>query len=169
SVNNLFGPDVGMVSRGISTLGGRKILVVIDGVVCPTDDYKWINPQELTNVTLLKDASTTPIYGIQGANGVLVLTTNTGHVGQSRTRFYYDHSFQEMTNRPLSLSSAEYALMRNQAAYNDNREVGRFSQYSQEEIDGYSSGIGYYPDNNWVDMYLKPLTQMQRIGVDVSG
>lgn len=169
SVNNLFDPDVGMVSRGISTLGGRKILVVIDGVVCPTDDYKWINPQELESVTLLKDASTTALYGIQGANGVLVFTTKRGHVGKSKTRFYYDHAFQEMTNRPLSISSAEYALLRNQAAYHDNRSAGKFSQYTEEEIDGFRSGIGYYPNNNWVDMYLKPLTQMQRIGMDVSG
>lgn len=169
TVNNLFNPEVGMVSRGISTLGGRNILIVIDGIVCPTDDYKWINPQELESVTLLKDASTTAIYGIQGANGVLVLTTKRGHIGKPKTRFYYDHSFQEMTNRPMSYSSAEYAMMRNQAAYNDDRSVGMYSQYSQEEVEGYSSGVGYYPNNNWVDMYLKQVTQMQRVGMDVSG
>ena len=169
SINDLFNPGVGMVSRGISTLGGRQILIVIDGIVCPTDDYKWINPQELESVTLLKDASTTALYGIQGANGVLVLTTKRGHVGKPNTRIYYDHSFQQMTKRPMSYNSSEYITMRNQAAYNDDRSVGMYSQYSQEEVEGYSSGIGYYPNNKWVDMYLRQVTQMQRVGIDVSG
>lgn len=169
SDNNLFNPNVGIVSRGISTLGGRQVLIVIDGIVSPTDDYKWINPQELESVTLLKDASTTAIYGIQGANGVLVINTKRGHIGKPKTRFYYDHSFQQMTKRPMSYNSSEYATMRNQAAYNDDRSVGMYSQYSQEEVEGYSSGIGYYPNNKWVDMYLKQITQMQRVGIDVSG
>lgn len=169
SINNLFNPDVGMVSRGISTLGGRQILIVIDGIVCPTDDYKWINPQELESVTLLKDASTTAIYGIQGANGVLVLTTKRGYIGKPKTRFYYDQSFQQMTKRPMSYNSSEYVKMRNQAAYNDDQSLGMYSQYSQEEVEGYSGGVGYYPNNNWVDMYLRQVTQMQRVGIDVSG
>lgn len=167
--NNLFENTVGLVSRGIATLGTRNMLIVIDGVVCPTDDYKWLRPEEIESITLLKDASTTAIYGIQGSNGVLAITTKRGHLGKLKSRFFYNHSFQQMTKRPLFINSLDYATMRNQAAYNDNPSAGLFSQYSQEELDGFKSGIGYYPNNDWVGMHLKELVQLQQVGMDVSG
>ena len=167
--NNLFEPTVGLVSRGIATLGTRNMLIVIDGVVCPTDDYKWLRPEEIESITLLKDASTTAIYGIQGSNGVLVIATKRGHMGQLKSRFFYNHSFQQMTKRPMYYNSVDYATMRNQAAYNDNPSAGLFSQYTQEELDGFKTGEGYYPNNDWVGMHLKELVQMQQVGMDVSG
>ncbi len=169
SDNNLMNPSIGLASRGISTLSGRNLLMVVDGVITPSSDCKYITAQEIESISLLKDASTTAIYGIQGANGVLVITTKRGKAGRASVNVTYDASLQQMTNRPISYDSWEYATMRNQAAYNDNNSAGRYSQYSQRDVEGFRSGSDYYPNNNWVDKYLTKLTSLHRIGVDVTG
>lgn len=154
--------------RGISTVNGSKPLVIIDGVVCPTQYFEFISPKEIENVSVLKDASATAIYGIQGANGALVITTKRGYNGKKKVEVYADQSFQQMIKRPMFINSARYAELRNEAGERDG--LGQYSQFSQEAIDHFRAGDDpAYPNNNWYDMFVKDIVMRQRVGVNVTG
>ncbi|HWK56495.1 MAG TPA: SusC/RagA family TonB-linked outer membrane protein [Parapedobacter sp.] len=154
--------------RGHSSVNGNDPLIIIDGVIAPTQYLEFISPKEIESVSVLKDASATAAYGIQGAAGVIVITTKRGFTGKLNVEGYADYSFQQMTRRPLFVNSAQYAELRNEAGERDG--LGTYSQFSQEEIDLFRSGsdIGY-PNNNWFDDYVKDFVMRQRVGVNVSG
>lgn len=154
--------------RGISTVNGRAPLVLIDGVICPNTNYEYISPKEIESITLLKDASTTALYGIQGANGVIVIKTKRGYTGKTAVSVSYDQSFQQMTNRPMALDSWEYAGLRNLAGKNDG--LGDYSQFPEEAVEKYRAGDNpLYPNNDYYSMYVKPITLMERAAVNVAG
>ena len=154
--------------RGLSTVNGREPLVIVDGIICPNTNYAYITPKEIESVTILKDAATTALYGIQGANGVISIKTKQGYIGKTKVEVTYDQSLQQMTKEPLFVNSADYAGMRNQAGYNDG--LGVYSQFSKEAVEQYRMGGNeMYPNNNWYDMFIRPLTSMSRVGVNVIG
>lgn len=161
-------PGVRMWIRGLSTVNGTTPMVIVDGVLCPGTNYVYFTPEEIESVSVLKDAATLSLYGIQGANGVIAIKTKRGSVGAPRVVVTFDESFQKMTRHPRIFSSLEYASLRNQAGYNDG--LGRFSQFSQWDLDQYramdSEG---YADNNWYDMFRGDLQLMTRAGIAVSG
>ncbi|HMM17328.1 MAG TPA: TonB-dependent receptor plug domain-containing protein, partial [Petrimonas sp.] len=154
--------------RGFSSINGNDPLIIIDGVIAPTQYIEFISPKEIESITVLKDASATAVYGIQGSAGVIVITTKRGHDGSLNVEAYADQSFQEQTRKPLFVNSAQYAALRNEAAERDG--LGSHSQFSQEEIDLFRSGDDpRYPNNNWYDLYIKDVVMRQRLGVNVSG
>jgi TonB-linked SusC/RagA family outer membrane protein len=154
--------------RGISSINGIAPLVIIDGVICPSQYYEFITPKEIESVTVLKDASSTAIYGIQGANGAIVITTKRGYSGKRIVEAYADFSIQQMTNRPLFINSAQYAELRNEAGERDG--FGAYSQFTQAQIDQFAAGDDPgYPNNNWFDMFIKKAVIRQRVGVNVTG
>ncbi|NCB06546.1 MAG: SusC/RagA family TonB-linked outer membrane protein, partial [Bacteroidia bacterium] len=153
--------------RGISTVNGIKPLIIIDGVVCPTQYFEFISPKEIESVSVLKDASATAIYGIQGANGAVVITTKRGMNGKKKVQAYADQSFQQMIKRPMFINSVQYAQLRNEAGERDG--LGAYSQFSQDEINQFQSGEAGYPNNNWYDMFIKDIVMRQRVGVNVTG
>jgi len=154
--------------RGSSSVNGNNPLLIIDGVIAPTQYVEFISPKEIESVSVLKDASATAIYGIQGSSGAIVITTKRGHNGKLNVEGYVDQSFQQMTKRPLFINSAQYAELRNAAGERDG--LGPFSQFSENDIEQFRLGsdIGY-PNNNWFDQYIKDFVMRQRIGVNVSG
>jgi TonB-linked SusC/RagA family outer membrane protein len=154
--------------RGFSTRNGIAPLVIIDGVISPTMSYEYLTPNEIESISVLKDAATTSIYGIQGASGAIVITTRRGFVGKKKIDVYFDQSFQQMTKRPLTVSAAQYAQLRNQAGVNDGLEP--YSQFSRIEIDGFEAGTDpLFPNNDWYNMYIKDYTLMQRAGLNIAG
>jgi TonB-linked SusC/RagA family outer membrane protein len=157
--------------RGLSAARSTDPLVVVDGLPISYNSnqtLEYISANEIESVTLLKDASTQALYGIQGANGVLVVTTKRGRKGPLRVKTRLDQSFQEVTTQPAVYASADYALLRNQAAVNDGREPNYF--FSDEQIAQYRSGTNeMYPSNNWYKRYIKDYASMQRMGVNVTG
>lgn len=156
--------------RGISAGRINEPLVVIDGIVCSyqsNETLEYISANEIESVSVLKDAASQALYGIQGANGVIVITTKRGQKGPLRITGRLDQSLQEVTTRPTYFSSAEYAELRNQAAEND----GVPAPFSAEEIAHYRNGDrpDLYPDNNWYNRFMKDVASMQRLGVNLSG
>lgn len=154
--------------RGLSTVNGSTPAIILDGVLCPNTSYAYLSPDEIESVTILRDASGLSLYGIQGANGIISIRTRRGPVGRTRVKVTVDQSLQQMTRRPLFVNSGDYAEMRNQAGYNDG--LGRYSQFSQEDVALYRAGGNeLYPNNNWYDMFVRPLTSMTRAGITVYG
>lgn len=154
--------------RGQSSVNGNNPLIIIDGVIAPTQYLEFISPKEIDDITVLKDASATAAYGIQGAAGAIVITTKRGYSGKLSVEGYADQSFQQMTRRPLFVNAAQYAALRNEAGERDG--LGAYSQFTQNEIDLYSAGTDIaYPNNNWFDHYIREFAMRQRLGVNVAG
>ena len=158
--------------RGLATSRWSGPLVIVDGIICAYNSnqtLEYISPSEIESVTILKDASTQALYGIQGANGLIVITTKRGKHNGLKINTRFDESMQQVTTTPTIYSSADYAEMRNQAAYNDGHGLNYL--YSDEQIAKYRSGEdpNLYPNNNWYGRFFKDFASMQRFGIDVTG
>ena len=103
--------------RGIGTFNstGLEPLVVIDGVESDAATMNALDPNEIMNISVLKDASSTAVYGVRGANGVILITTKRGESGKVRINFTYRFGLTSMVSLLKPLGSYEYALYRNEA------------------------------------------------------
>ena len=159
--------------RGLSDMHSNGPLYVIDGVVCcpgtSTYNIPYISPEEVKSITVLKDAASEAIYGTEGASGVIVITTKRGITGKMKVSCSIDESLQQVTTKPTFINSAEYATLRNEAAYNDG--LGANYYFSDADIENYKTGKDkyLYPNTNWRAMLMKNIVQMQRVGVNISG
>lgn len=157
-----------LIVRGLTTTNGNKPLIVIDGQVCPNVNYMYITPEEIEAVTVIKDAPALALYGIQGGNGAIVITTKRGRVGRNSVSVYFDQSLQHVSKSPLEVSAGDYARLRNQAGYNDG--LGLYSQFSQAEIDAFDDPANtlYTTYNPYGEMFNKTMW-MTRAGVSLTG
>ena len=157
--------------RGLSAARDNGPLVMIDGIVVSYNSNQtldYISANEIESVTILKDASTQALYGIQGANGLMVITTKRGKKGGVQVQARLDQSMQQVTTQPTFYNAADYAEMRNQAAFNDGHGLNYL--YNDAQIAKYRAGDNpNYPNNNWYDRYLKDFASMQRVGINVTG
>ncbi len=110
-----------MYLRGAATLNGQSPLVLIDGV--PRDNIRTIDPSEVESVSVLKDASATAVFGVRGANGVIIITTRRGKEGTAKLSLSYNQTFSSFAYQPSRLHSLEYLDMRNQALGNDGQPL----------------------------------------------
>jgi TonB-linked SusC/RagA family outer membrane protein len=166
--SELSNSGVNKLIRGISTVNGTAPLIVIDGVICPSGDWDYLTPKEIESISILKDGSSTAIYGMQGAGGAIIITTKRGFAGSKKIEAYVEQSFQQMTRKPEFIPSAEYAALRNQAGVNDG--LGAYSQFDREVIDGFNEGNNpLYPNNDWYGMFVNDITYMQRAGLNIAG
>jgi TonB-linked SusC/RagA family outer membrane protein len=112
--------DAKIYIRGISTFtGSSNPLIVVDGIEQPAEQaYTRMNsmdPNEIDNISILKDASATAVYGIRGANGVIIITTKRGKLGKPSISLSSSIGFTKATNLMHNVSSYQWALMRNEA------------------------------------------------------
>ncbi|MDR1202726.1 MAG: SusC/RagA family TonB-linked outer membrane protein [Tannerellaceae bacterium] len=168
SNSELSNANVVKFIRGISTVNGTDPLVIIDGVISPTDNWDYLTSHEIESISILKDGASTAIYGMQGAGGAIIITTKRGAIGKTEIEAYFDQSLQQITRKPRFVSSAEYVALRNQAGMNDG--LGAYSQFSQSVVNGFNENNNpLYPNNDWYSMFVKEFVLMQRAGVNISG
>ena len=110
-------PDVRI--RGVGTLNNASPLYVVDGMLL--DDISFLNPNDIESVQILKDASATAIYGSRGANGVVIITTESGRPGTSIISVSSYFGFQRVSNRVDMVNAQQYAILANESAENENR------------------------------------------------
>lgn len=152
--------------RGIATLNGTAPLVVVDGVEGRT--ISDIEPSDVESVSILKDATATAVYGIRGANGVILITSRRGSALKAPAiTFTSQYGIQTPTKIPEVVNSFEYATLYNQA----NKNNGQPLTYSQAQLDGYKNHIDpyLYPDNNFEDILLRNNSVMTRNNLQVIG
>lgn len=156
--------------RGNSSPNGGTAVVVIDGF--PYDYnanqlFEYITANEVESISVLKDASAQALYGISGANGVIVITTKRGIKQPLKIDVSVNHTLEQRTITPPHISSADFVQLRNQAALNDGSEP----YFSQTTVDGFLSGEDRdrFPDNNWREMNARDITQMSRVNVNLTG
>ena len=138
--------------RGIGTLNDNDPLVLVDGIEYSMDE---LNPADIASISVLKDASAA-IYGSRAANGVILVTTKTGH-GASKVNYDYYYGIQKPTFMPDAIwDPIAYMKLKNQAVLNEGQTQ---VNYSDDEIAEYEAGMKTdpytYPANNWFDIALE--------------
>ncbi len=114
------GSDAIFRIRGTGSFNGADPLFVVDGMI--VNDISFVNPQDVENVSVLKDASATAIYGARGANGVIIITTKRGEAGQEAQVNVTSYYGTQEVVRTIGLTNAqEYATLANELAANEGR------------------------------------------------
>ena len=103
--------------RGISSYSGNDPLVIVDGINLTLDDMASLDPNNIESISVLKDASTTALYGVEGGNGVILITTKGGKRNQE-TQFSFDSSYgQQSVEKTIAvLNATEYAAILNEGS-----------------------------------------------------
>lgn len=160
--------DVTLYLRGASTTNGASPLIMIDGV--PRDNISSLDPNEIASVSILKDASATAVFGVRGANGVIMITTRRGEVGKQELNITADYSIQSFITRPDRIHSWEFAELRNQAARNSGTSEENLP-YSPYMIEKYRSGDDpvFYPDKDPYDAIFRKWAPQFRVNMNLNG
>lgn len=170
-----------MYLRGAATTNGKSPLILVDGV--ERDNIRTIDMNEVESISVLKDASATALYGVQGANGVILIQTRKGQKGKAQLNISVDQSWTSFTKEPSRLHSWEYCELRNEALMNDSQAP----EFSEETIAKFRNPLlgldpsspdydnqvairkAVYCDNDYYRMYLKSNTPQTRANANISG
>lgn len=161
-----------LLIRGVSTFSDNTApLVMIDGVERP--NYNGLDPNEIESVSILKDASATAIYGVRGANGVILITTRKGQKGKPHLSYSGNVAVQSPTALPHYLNSAQYCEMYNEALKNDAYTKGTayVPRFSDEDIKLYRDGTDpiMHPNTDWVGTFLRKASLRTQHNFNISG
>lgn len=162
------GAQTGSITiRGKNSINAASPLVIVDGVPGSMNN---IDPQDIESISVLKDAASSAIYGVQAANGVIVITTKKGKAGQkARVNYSGTVSWASPTARLKFLGSADYAELYNEATLNENPNAPLL--YSAEDIQKFRDGsdpIGH-PDTDWYNEVFKKSALETQHSLSVSG
>lgn len=155
--------------RGQATLNQNSPLVMVDGV---QREFNRIDPNNIESITVLKDASATAVYGVRGANGVILITTKRGEESKPQISYSGYVGVQNPVRVPDYLNAYDYATLYNEAQLNDNPDLTRDDlTYSEEDIEKYRNHSAPYthPDVDWNKEILRNNAPIQRHSVSMSG
>lgn len=150
--------------RGSNTLGDNNPLIVVDGIA--NRDMNRINPADIEDITVLKDASAA-IYGAQAANGVILITTKRGVEGKPQITLNLNQGWSTPTVLPEMADAATYAEMINEVNSYDNLPP----KFSADEIQKYRDGSDplRYPNTNWYDAAMKNFASQNYANFELRG
>jgi len=152
--------------RGITTINNSDALLLVDGVEQRIQD---INPDDIESISILKDASTTAIYGSRAANGVVLVTTKRGQDGKVSINFNTYWGAQNVTDKPQHMETVTYMKQQNYAFQNAGQAPRYSDTFIQEWIDNHAKDpITYRPANQWQDVMYHSALQ-QNYSLTVSG
>lgn len=151
--------------RGISTTGTSTPLVLVDGV---ERDFSNLDPSEIADITILKDAASAAVYGVKGANGVILVTTRRGDVAS--TTVTYNASLTMSGNAEMIelLDGEEFAYWHNKASDLD----GLMREYSEQQIGYIRNGNdpqGIFGNTDYLDLIFKKVAYGQNHNLSISG
>jgi TonB-linked SusC/RagA family outer membrane protein len=155
--------------RGVSSLNsnGNQPLIIVDDIEYTYDQLSQINVNEIESISILKDASTTAVFGIKGANGVLVVTTRRGVAGKPKFNLRVEAGLQNPVMTPKFLDAYHTAALVNEAYAND----GLTQLFTQTDLDLFKSGTDPYghPNVNWYDAIMRKSSMQANTNLDISG
>lgn len=147
--------------RGVSSFKGSATpLVLVDGI---ERDLDLVDTEDIESFSILKDASASAVYGVRGANGVILITTKKGKQGKASINVNAEFGLTQPTKRPDMMGSDKWAQMYNEAAGTQ--------YYSLEEIDKYRTNADpdLYPNVNWFDSMFNDMASNQRVNLNITG
>ena len=151
--------------RGISSFtGNTNPLVLVDGVERSLHD---IDPEEIASFSVLKDAAASAVYGVRGANGVVMIETKRGKIGKPQVNVRFEHSFTQPIKIPDYIGSVKYLELINEMY----AEQGRNPFVSEATLLNYKNQTDpeLYPDVNWWDVISKDHADNTKANVSVNG
>ena len=160
--------------RGVATFadgeGSQEPLVMVDGI--ETTNFNNIDPNEIESLSILKDASSTAVYGVRGANGVILITTKRGNTGKPTITYSGNFAMNQFTDIRETMNAEEYTRSYNEARKYDAYITGGYSpRFNDDELAKYASGEDpiFYPDVDWYDLMLKKRSFTTQHNVNISG
>jgi TonB-linked SusC/RagA family outer membrane protein len=153
--------------RGISTLGSSSNsypLILVDGVERTINN---IDPNDIESFSILKDASSTSVYGVRGANGVILVTTKRGKAGRTNINIDYNQGVTQFTRVPQIADGVTYLKLANEASITR----GGPAIYTQDRIDKTISQADpyLYPNVNWFNEIFNKTGQNKKANLNISG
>lgn len=161
--------DATLYVRGVGSLteGLSSPLILVDGV---ERSFSQLDPNEIDDITVLKDASATAVFGVRGANGVILVTTKRGQQGKAQVSFSTSYALQMPMRIPEFANSYEYASTYNQAQIADGvpEESLVFKPEIIEAFRTRSNPLAY-PDTDWANMLIKNTALQTQHNFTISG
>lgn len=164
--------DAQIYIRGRATFAGdAQPLVLVDGV---ERSFSQIAPDDIETISVLKDASATAVYGVRGANGVMLITTKRGKEQKPVVSLTANWQIQSPTRKDTYLDSYQSVMLLEEALAND----GLPSQFSADDIEMYRRSVAgelsgrdamLYPNVDWYGQVLSNTAPAQRYNVSVTG
>ena len=160
--------------RGVRTLNSdaRDPIIIVDDV---ERDISFLDAFPIDKVTILKDAAATAIYGMRGANGVILVNTKRGEIGKTNISFTQEFGIQTLTSTMENQNSYNLALTKNQVRYLD----GKSPLYTAEQIENYRkvsngetlSGMDQYRyfNTNWFDVLYRDYAPVVKTNFQING
>ena len=153
---------VGSMTEGLSTP-----LMLVDGV---ERSFYQLDPNEVEDITVLKDASATAVFGVRGANGVILVTTKRGQAGKAKITFSANAGLQLPTRIPEFANSYDYATTYNNAQIRDG-VLPENVAFSSDMLEAFRTGSNplVYSDTDWIDMLVKKQSLQMQYNFTISG
>ena len=158
--------DPAIYIRGVGSLteGASSPLILVDGV---ERSFFQMDPNEIESVTILKDASATAVFGVRGANGVVLVTTRRGEEGKAKIQVTSSVGLQQSTRQLELADSYTFATMYNEMCDNDHT-ARAFDDYAVTRFRLGDEPI-MYPSVNWRDYLMKKTAIQTQHNVNISG
>ncbi|MBV5283584.1 MAG: TonB-dependent receptor [Paludibacter sp.] len=160
--------NVDFFVRGVSTMGASSSpLILIDGIESTSTDLSRLQPDDIASFSIMKDATSTALYGARGANGIMLVTTKEGKEGKAKLSVRIENTVSMPTSTVKFADPVTYMLMRNEATTTRGVE----DAYNPEKIENTILGTNQYayPAVDWNNMLFKKSTTNQRLNFNVSG
>lgn len=157
--------------RGIGTFSGSQApLILVDGI--ESESYNNIDAHEIESITILKDASSTAVYGVRGANGVIIITTRRGQTGKPTVSLSSNLAATSFIAYPERLRSYEWASSYNEAQRYDSYVSGVYAPFWSEgelqTIKDQSDPV-FLPDSDWPDYMFKDFSLQHQHNLNMRG
>ena len=151
--------------RGISTFQstGGSPLVLVDGI---ERDINNIDPEEIESFSVLKDAAASAVYGVRGANGVILINTKRGKIGKPSVTIKAEFAGTSPVKLPDYIGAADYMQLLDDILVDEGRSP-MYTERIARTRTGYDPDL--YPDVNWIDAISKDWASNQRVTAEVSG
>lgn len=170
--------------RGVGSLNSAEPLVLVDGVERP---FSQLDPNEIESISVLKDASATAVFGVRGANGVILVTTKRGEVGKASVSASFNTAAQTISQFIDFTDSYTYGQMWNYTAITDALDpadwpgsvniadytpyAGNGIRFSQDVMEHFRTGDmpTTFPNTDWIDYIMNDVALQEQANVNVSG
>lgn len=156
--------------RGVTTFGYKKDpLILIDGIEVSRTDLARMQPDDIENFSIMKDATSTAVYGARGANGVISITTKEGKEGKMNISVRVENAFTTPTKKIELADPITYMNLANEAYL--TRDPGGSLLYSRSKIDNTIAGTNpyVYPATDWYQQMFENYASVQRVNLNANG
>lgn len=158
--------DAGITVRGRTNLDSPSPMYIIDGIPASAAEFSALSPEDINDMSVLKDAASASLYGSRAANGVILITTKSGGGDKPVIGFSANYGWQRSTFLPDFANSLEYIELYNKAETN----AGRPETFTDDIIEKYKTGSDpdLYPNTDWYKEILNQGAPQREVNLNVT-